>query len=167
MRNFFVRLWKKLCSFNQLMIDAPSGGKVEIDTERRKMMKSISELEQIRQDTFNEIKMRIGEKIDTNRKNILVCGGTGCTSSKSPKIVEELEREIKERNLENEVHVIKTGCFGLCAKGPIMIVYPGEIFYAMVKPENTERINEEDCQDLYSEIEVANNRKSYSQRKCC
>ena len=49
-------------------------------------MKSINELEQIRKETFEQIKMRIGEKIDNNRKNILVCGGTGCTSSKSPKI---------------------------------------------------------------------------------
>jgi len=143
MNNFFIRLWKKLCSFNQLMLDAPSEGNENLETERRKMMKSISELEQIRQNTFNEIKMRIGENVDTNRKNILVCGGTGCTSSKSPKIVEELEREIKERNLENEVHVIKTGCFGLCAKGPIMIVYPGETFYAMVKPEDVPEIVEQ------------------------
>ena len=70
------------------------------------------------------------------RAHVLVCGGTGCTSSKSPKIIEELEREIKEKHLENEVQVIKTGCFGLCAKGPIMIVYPGETFYTMVTPED-------------------------------
>ena len=106
-------------------------------------MKTLEELEQIRKNTFEQIKMRVGEKIDSNRKNILVCGGTGCTSSKSPKIIEELEREIKEKHLENEVQVIKTGCFGLCAKGPIMIVYPGETFYTMVKPEDVPEIVEE------------------------
>lgn len=106
-------------------------------------MKTREELEQIRKNTFEQVKMRVGEKIDSNRKNILVCGGTGCTSSKSPKIIEELEREIKEKHLENEVQVIKTGCFGLCAKGPIMIVYPGETFYTMVKPDDVPEIIEE------------------------
>lgn len=59
------------------------------------------------------------------RSHVLVCGGTGCTSSGSQKIREKLEAEIKKHGLENEVGVVKTGCFGLCALGPIMIVYPG------------------------------------------
>ena len=91
MNNFFNRLWRKICSFNQLMLNAPIDEREEVKTERRKNMKSISELEQIRIDTFNEIKMRIGENIDINRKNILVCAGTGCTSSKSPKIATTAE----------------------------------------------------------------------------
>ena len=74
------------------------------------------------------------------RAHVLVCGGTGCTSSKSPQIVEALEKEIKKSGLENEVRVVKTGCFGLCALGPIMIVYPEGAFYSMVKVEDIPEI---------------------------
>ena len=69
------------------------------------------------------------------RSYVLVCGGTGCTSSNSPKIIEELEKEIQAVGLADEVKVVKTGCFGLCALGPIMIVYPEGVFYSRVKPE--------------------------------
>ena len=67
------------------------------------------------------------------RSHVLVCGGTGCTSSNSQKIIEAMEAEIKAKGLENEVQVIRTGCFGLCALGPIMIVYPEGCFYSEVK----------------------------------
>ena len=106
-------------------------------------MITVDELDNIQRKTLEEVKIRVIDEKDINRKNILVCGGTGCTSSKSPKIIEELKKEIKERNLENEVNVVKTGCFGLCAKGPIMIIYPGETFYTMVKPEDAKEIIEE------------------------
>ena len=71
---------------------------------------------------------------------MLVCGGTGCTSSGSERIVSALEREIQDNGLSEEVKVIKTGCFGLCALGPIMIVYPEGAFYSMVKPEDIPEI---------------------------
>ena len=58
------------------------------------------------------------------RSHVLVCGGTGCTSSGSQRIRERLEKEIAANGLSEEVGVVKTGCFGLCALGPIMIVYP-------------------------------------------
>lgn len=77
------------------------------------------------------------------RSNVLVCGGTGCTSSNSGEIIKALEREIKARGLEKEVEVVKTGCFGLCALGPIMIVYPEGSFYSMVKVEDIPEIVEE------------------------
>ncbi|MGN1111937.1 MAG: NADH-quinone oxidoreductase subunit NuoF [Acutalibacteraceae bacterium] len=77
------------------------------------------------------------------RSNVLVCGGTGCTSSNSGEIINALEREIKARGLEKEVEVVKTGCFGLCALGPIMIVYPEGSFYSMVKVEDIPEIVEE------------------------
>ncbi|MBE6037409.1 MAG: NADH-quinone oxidoreductase subunit NuoF [Clostridiales bacterium] len=64
------------------------------------------------------------------RSHVLICGGTGCTSSGSVKIQEVLEKELKKQGLEDEVKVIQTGCFGLCALGPIMIVYPEGCFYA-------------------------------------
>ena len=65
------------------------------------------------------------------RSHVLVCGGTGCTSSGSPKIMEALHNEIKKQGLEEEVAVVETGCHGLCALGPIMIVYPDATFYSM------------------------------------
>ncbi len=77
------------------------------------------------------------------RSNVLVCGGTGCTSSNSEKIIEALEKEIKAKGLEKEVNVIRTGCFGLCALGPIMVVYPEGSFYSMVKVEDIPEIVEE------------------------
>jgi len=106
-------------------------------------MKSIKELEEIRQKTYEQIKVRL-DKTSTEKKNILICGGTGCTSSKSPQIIENLNKLIKEKGIEDKVEVIKTGCFGLCAKGPIVIIYPDETFYAMVQPEDAEEIIEED-----------------------
>ena len=74
------------------------------------------------------------------RLHVLVCGGTGCTSSNSEKIIESLHKEIKKCGLEDEVKVVKTGCFGLCALGPIMIVYPEGCFYSTVKVEDIPEI---------------------------
>ena len=77
------------------------------------------------------------------RSNVLVCGGTGCTSSNSLKIVEKLKEELVKQGLDKEVNVITTGCFGLCALGPIMVVYPEGSFYSMVKVEDIPEIVEE------------------------
>ncbi len=73
----------------------------------------------------------------------MVCGGTGCTSSGSRKIIEEFNKEIAAVGLNEEVKVIKTGCFGLCALGPIVVVYPEGSFYSMVKPEDVKEIVDE------------------------
>ncbi len=77
------------------------------------------------------------------RSNILVCGGTGCTSSNSEWIITALKEELAAQGLEKEVNVVRTGCFGLCALGPIMIVYPEGAFYSMVTPEDIPEIVEE------------------------
>ena len=77
------------------------------------------------------------------RSNILVCGGTGCTSSNSEWIITVLKEELAAQGLEKEVNVVRTGCFGLCALGPIMIVYPEGAFYSMVTPEDIPEIVEE------------------------
>lgn len=74
------------------------------------------------------------------RSHVLVCGGTGCTSSGSEQIIEALNDEIAKNGLEKEVAVVKTGCHGLCALGPIMIVYPEATFYSMVKPDDVPEI---------------------------
>ena len=77
------------------------------------------------------------------RSHVLVCGGTGCTSSHSSEIIDALNANLKEKGLEEEIKVVKTGCFGLCALGPIMIVYPEGCFYSEVKVEDVPEIVEE------------------------
>ena len=104
-------------------------------------MKTIEELEEIRKEKRKELELRVNTEADTREKHILVCRGTGCTSSKSPKIIENFRKIIEEKNLQN-VRVIQTGCFGLCAKGPIVIIRPEETFYAHVNPEDCEEIIE-------------------------
>ena len=77
------------------------------------------------------------------RSHVLVCGGTGCTSSHSGELIDALNVNIKEKGLEEEIQVVRTGCFGLCALGPIMIVYPEGCFYSEVKVEDIPEIVEE------------------------
>ena len=79
-------------------------------------------------------------KENPEKREILVCGGTGCTSSDSIQIIENLRTEIKKADLEGSVEVLLTGCFGFCAKGPIVKVYPDDIFYTQVKPEDASEI---------------------------
>ncbi len=102
-------------------------------------MKTIEEIHEIRNLKRKELDLRVNTKADTREKHILVCHGTGCTSSKSPKLLETFRKILKEKNIDN-VRVIKTGCFGLCAKGPIVIIRPEDTFYAMVKEEDCEEI---------------------------
>ena len=74
------------------------------------------------------------------RSHVLVCGGTGCTSSGSETLISLLQEELKKNGLENEVAIVKTGCHGLCAQGPVMVIYPDATFYSMVKPEDIPEI---------------------------
>ena len=74
------------------------------------------------------------------RSHVLVCGGTGCTSSGTPKVLEALNTEIKKAGLDKEVAVVQTGCHGLCALGPIIVIYPEATFYSMVQPEDVPEI---------------------------
>ena len=102
-------------------------------------MKTIAEIESIRKEKREELDLRVNLKSNAVEKHILVCRGTGCTSSKSPKIIENFRRIIEEKGIKN-VRVVQTGCFGLCAKGPIVIIRPEETFYAHVTPEDCEEI---------------------------
>ncbi|MBR6505019.1 MAG: NADH-quinone oxidoreductase subunit NuoF [Clostridia bacterium] len=102
-------------------------------------MKTLEQIHEIRKTKREELDLRVNLKANTREKHILVCHGTGCTSSKSPKIIENFRRILEEKNIEN-VKVIQTGCFGLCAKGPIVIIRPEDTFYAMVTPEDCEEI---------------------------
>lgn len=102
-------------------------------------MKTLEEINKIREEKRKELDLRVNLNANTREKHILVCRGTGCTSSKSPKIIENFRRILEEKHIEN-VRVIQTGCFGLCAKGPIVIIRPEDTFYAMVTPEDCEEI---------------------------
>ena len=102
-------------------------------------MKTLEEIHNIRENKRRELDLRVNTKADTREKHILVCHGTGCTSSKSPQILENFRKILEEKNIEN-VRVIMTGCFGLCAKGPIVIIRPEDTFYSNVRPEDCEEI---------------------------
>ena len=102
-------------------------------------MKSLEEIKKIREEKRKELDLRVNLQANTVEKHILVCHGTGCTSSKSEDIIKNLRKILEEKNISN-VRVIQTGCFGLCAKGPIVIIRPEDIFYSNVKPEDAEDI---------------------------
>lgn len=102
-------------------------------------MKSLEEIKKIREEKRKELDLRVNLKANTHEKHILVCRGTGCTSSKSDDIILKFKELIKEKKIQN-VRVVQTGCFGLCAKGPIVIIRPEDTFYAMVKVDDCEEI---------------------------
>jgi NADH:ubiquinone oxidoreductase subunit F (NADH-binding)/(2Fe-2S) ferredoxin/NAD-dependent dihydropyrimidine dehydrogenase PreA subunit len=79
----------------------------------------------------------------TYRSNIMICAGTGCVSNGSLKISEAFEAELTKHNLQDEIKVVLTGCNGFCAKGPVIVVYPDDIFYQQVKPEDVPNLVEE------------------------
>lgn len=107
-------------------------------------MKSLEELKEIREASFEKVKIRLGEKVnDLYRSHVLICGGTGCTSSGSMNIEQAFHQELEKHHLANEVKIVRTGCFGLCEAGPIVIVYPEGTFYSHIKVEDVARIAEE------------------------
>lgn len=106
-------------------------------------MKNLEELQAIRESMKDRVSNRgIGASSDRalERAHILVCGGTGCTSGHSKDIYNEFARLLKENGIENEIKLIMTGCFGLCARGPIVVVYPDGAFYQHVKVSDVEEI---------------------------
>ena len=74
------------------------------------------------------------------RSQVLICGGTGCTSSGSQTLIKEFEDRINENGLADEVKIVRTGCFGLCALGPVVIVYPDGTFYSRVEKDDVKEI---------------------------
>ncbi len=103
-------------------------------------MKNLEELRELRE----KMQVQISPRSEGHTKRrILVCGGTGCTSSGSQQIIKILQSEIEKVGLSEKIAVVQTGCHGLCALGPIMIVYPEACFYSMVKAEDIPEIVEE------------------------
>ena len=112
-----------------------------------KNINSVEELSKIKNDTYNKIKIRFSEdnkdKIlekELKKYHILVCSGTGCVSSRGNMVRERLEREIRKRKLEERVKVFKTGCFGFCKLGSIIMIHPDETFYIKVEPQDVDNI---------------------------
>ena len=111
-------------------------------------MKSLDELRLIREKMHSHISLRYDDssksqnktETATWRSNVVVCGGPGCHSSGCVKIMNARKEEIRKNGLEDQVDLVQTGCHGLCALGPIVIVYPGATFYAMVKEEDVAKI---------------------------
>ena len=109
------------------------------------MINNIEQLYALKNKYAPTVAMRLGhghvvDAGDGIRKNVLICGGTGCTSSHSMDVREALVKELQLAGIEDEIKVVTTGCFGLCALGPIMIVYPEGTFYSKVKPEDMHEI---------------------------
>ena len=112
------------------------------------MITNIEQLKELKNKYAPTVAMRLGhghvvDAGDGIRKNVLICGGTGCTSSHSMDIREALIKELKLAGIEDEIKVVTTGCFGLCALGPIMIVYPEGTFYSKVTAEDMHEIVKE------------------------
>ncbi|MBD5139622.1 MAG: NADH-quinone oxidoreductase subunit NuoF [Ruminococcus sp.] len=133
-------------------------------------MKSLEELNAIRDKMKDHVEIRRESSDAAGKYQVLVCGGTGCTSSGSAKIIEKLNEEIEKNGIQDKVEVIKTGCFGLCALGPIMIVYPEGAFYSMVKEEEIPEIVREhlagghvDTKYLYQETVTDSGIKSLNE----
>ena len=78
--------------------------------------------------------------MDLFRAHVLVCGGTGCSSSGSAELIKRFEEQIAKNGLDKEVKVIRTGCFGLCEAGPVVIVYPEGTFYSRIKVDDVDEI---------------------------
>jgi len=110
------------------------------------VIKSREDINRIRESKKADLEIRIDKEAAPTqtggRMHILVCGGTGCTSSSSMKIIEKMETLIAENSMADEIKVVKTGCFGLCAQGPIMMIYPDHLMYTQVQPEDVEEIFE-------------------------
>ena len=111
------------------------------------MIKNSKELTALRDHARQSMEIRLDRLVDPSPEkhkiDILVCGVAGCASSGSLKVADAIEEQIKANGLSEEVKVIKTGCFGLCAEGPIMMVCPEHVMYTKVTPEDVEEIFEE------------------------
>ncbi len=138
------------------------------------MKKSIQDIKEIYERAKGELAIRFEDEKDLYsgklKRQVLVCSSTGCVSSNSIKVADKFEEEIKNNGIDSEVNVIRTGCFGLCALGPIVIVYPEGAFYSQVKIEDVPRIVKEHLKEgnivkelLYEETVDGDNVKTLNQ----
>ncbi len=105
-------------------------------------VQSTEDLKVIKEKYLPLIKQRLGHRNGLGLTQVMVCSGTACTSAESQVLLRNLEKEIEQRGLKENVRVFKTGCFGFCQNGPIVMVHPGEVFYCNVKPEDAKELAE-------------------------
>ena len=103
-------------------------------------MKSLQDLYTIRDTKQGQVGIRFGGDADAEKTYILVCGGTGCTSNHSKELMDKFNELVEAEGKSGEIEIVQTGCQGLCAKGPIVVIYPGAVFYQLVMPDMAERI---------------------------
>ena len=107
-------------------------------------MMTLEKLKQVQADTLVKMSTRLGKRTKSGYKyEVMICLGTGCASNKGDKVMDRLVELVKEHDLESEISVKRTGCFGFCAAGPFLVVYPEGILYSHIKPEHVERIFKE------------------------
>lgn len=131
-------------------------------------MITVEALQRIKEESMKRVDLRLGHSSD-EKYHILICAGTGCSSSESLEIMYELERELERHGVQDRVKVIKTGCFGLCQKGPIIALYPNRVFYGLMKPEYMEAFVKEQIlngnvleQHLICDIDEATQEKIFN-----
>ena len=106
-------------------------------------IKGIDDLQHIREKYYPAIMQRLGDPLnDFELRQVMVCSGTACKSSDSEMLRLELENELTQQGLSESILVVKTGCFGFCQHGPIVMAHPGKIFYCRVKPQNVKELVE-------------------------
>lgn len=105
-----------------------------------KPIKNIKQLQEVKNKMLDEIKIRLTTEEEIGKYHIMICSGTGCTATKSQHVLKRLQKEINVRNLNNRVKIFKTGCFGFCKQGPILMVHPDKTFYCKVTADDVEVI---------------------------
>lgn len=104
------------------------------------MIKNYEELKKLRNKVRKSLDLRLNPGPAAQNYDVMVCAGTGCVSSGSEKIREKLEKEVKKKKLDNKIRIFRSGCFGFCKMGPVIVVYPDKTFYCQVEEDDIERI---------------------------
>lgn len=106
-------------------------------------MKTIQDLIEIKNQKGAQVEIRFGGDAEAEKTYILCCAGTGCTSSHSGDLMDNFRKLAEESGMTDKIEIIPTGCQGLCAKGPVVVVYPGDVHYQLVTPDMAQRIWDE------------------------
>jgi len=131
------------------------------------MITGLKDLQKIRKEHLPDLELRQYQDVKSRQANIMVCTGTGCSSSGSKSLIDHLEKALAESKLDTRVKVVKTGCFGFCKLGPIMVAHPGSIFYCNVSHSDIPELVEQHFIEgkiverlLYEEPDTGEKKKS-------
>lgn len=111
-------------------------------------MKTLLDLESIRTAQLSRlVRRKLGKSGagdgSVAERSVMICGGTGCTSSDSMLIADAFEQAVTSQGIQDKIDIVRTGCFGLCELGPVVIIYPEEVFYSRVKVKDVAEIVDE------------------------